>query len=48
MNAEEWLKKNCKPDDWDRIADDNLNDSLWTNNVIEYMEQYANYKCKKD
>ncbi len=39
-SAEEYLNKHCKPDDWDRL-EERLKDSLFTNNVIEYMEQYA-------
>lgn len=40
MNAEEYLKDKVSLDDWDRLHDD-LKDSLWTNNVIGYMEGYA-------
>jgi len=42
-NAEEFLKSNCKLNDWNRLEND-LNDSLWTNNVIGYLEQYASIK----
>ena len=42
LTAEEWLKENCKTDDWNGI-EDQLKDSLWTNNVIKYMHQYHDY-----
>lgn len=40
MNAEEFLNERCKPNDWDGITDQ-LNDVLWTSNVIQYMEDYS-------
>jgi len=40
MNAEQYLKESHKPEDWDGLHE-NLHDSLYTNNVIEYMEKYA-------
>ena len=39
-SAEDWLKKNCKLNDWDRLHE-NLKDCMLTNNVVEYMEQFA-------
>lgn len=40
MSAEDYLNENVMPDDWSRL-EESLNDSLWTNNVIKYMEGYA-------
>jgi len=45
MKAEEYLKENCKLDDWDSL-EENLKDSIWTNNVITYMEDYHKSKLK--
>ena len=45
MTAEEYLNKNCKLEDWDRL-EEGLKDSMLTNNVIEYMEQYAELRIK--
>jgi hypothetical protein len=46
MRVEEWLIKNCKLEDWNRL-EEKLSDCLWTNNVIDYMEKYAEAKNKK-
>ena len=42
LSPEEWLKKNIKDDDWYKL-EECLNDALWTNNVIKYMREYAEY-----
>lgn len=42
LQAEDWLKSNCKKNDWANIEDD-LNDALWTNNVVLYMTEYSEY-----
>jgi hypothetical protein len=40
MTAEEYLNQHCKPEDWYNV-EESLKDFILTNNVIEYMEQYA-------
>lgn len=40
MKAEEWLRENVELNDWNKL-EECLPDSLWTNNVIRYMEKYA-------
>ena len=40
LDAEEWLKNNCKPDDWDSLHEC-LKDGMWTNNVVKYMNDFA-------
>lgn len=42
LSSEEWLNKNIKDDDWNKLKE-SLNDALWTNNVIRYMKGYAEY-----
>lgn len=44
MDAEKWLEENVLADDWSKL-EEGLNDALWNNNVLEYMEQYAVYKA---
>jgi hypothetical protein len=39
--AEDWLKENCKKQDWD-FSHENLKDFINTTDVIEYMEKYSN------
>ena len=44
LHPEEWLKKHCLPDDKYKFAEnDDLPDALWTNNVIKYLAEYAEY-----
>lgn len=43
ITPEEWLKINAFKNDIPRIEEEGLNDSLWTNNVLEYMALYAEY-----
>lgn len=45
--AEEYLKENVKPDDWSKL-EECLNDSLWTNNVVKYIEGFADLKLKEN
>ena len=40
QSAEEQLKENCDLSDWNRL-EEQLKDSLWTNNVVEYMKLFA-------
>ena len=40
MTPEEYLDLNAKGDDFNQITE-SLKDSLWTNNVIEYMQGFA-------
>lgn len=42
LPVQKWLEENCKPDDWDRL-EEGLKDGLWTNNVLDYMKDYADY-----
>jgi hypothetical protein len=42
LSPEDWLKQNCNKNDWANL-EENLNDALWANNVIIYMEKYAEY-----
>ena len=39
---EEWLTDNVQRNDWNKFQE-SLSDSLWTNNVLEYMQEYAEY-----
>jgi hypothetical protein len=43
ISPEGWLKENCDLSDWNKL-EEQLKDSLWTNNVLKYMEQYRNSK----
>lgn len=43
MTAEEFLKENIKPDDRDKLK--NRHNTLWADNVIIYMEEYAKQKA---
>jgi len=40
VTAEEWLNLHCKPDDWS-ASSECLHDGLFTNNVINYMNEFA-------
>ena len=42
VSPEEWLKINARSNDIPNI-EEGLNDSLWTNNVLSYMQEYADY-----
>ncbi len=46
VNAEHYLNEHCEFDDWNNIQD-SLQDKLWTNNVVKYMEGYKNYKFEQ-
>ena len=40
ISPEDWLKENCDLSDWNRL-EEQLKDSLWTNNVVKYMQEYV-------
>jgi hypothetical protein len=42
LTPEEWLNKHIRNDDWNML-EEQIQDSLWTNNVLEYMKKYAEY-----
>ena len=44
MTAEEFLNKFHNEDDYN-ILEEQIKDSLWTNNVLVYMKEYARLKC---
>jgi nitrogen regulatory protein PII-like uncharacterized protein len=44
--AEDYLKQNILPDDWNKL-EENINDALWTNNVIKYMEGYKESQLRE-
>ena len=46
ITPEEYLNKHCFENDLCRL-EGGLNDGLWTNNVIKYMEGYAEYRIQK-
>jgi hypothetical protein len=46
MKAENWLNDNVKDDDWNKL-EEGLNDSLWTNNVVKYMEAFLKEGVKE-
>jgi len=37
---EQWLKDNVELNDWNNL-EEQLPDTLWTSNVIKYMNKYA-------
>lgn len=46
LTPEEWLNENVKPEDWNNTQEC-LPDSLWTNNVLQYMKGYAEAKLSQ-
>ena len=46
MNAEKWLNENVDEKDWNHL-EECLPDTLWTSNVIKYMESYLKYKLQE-
>lgn len=42
ISPEQWLNEHCKFNDWSSSSE-TLHDSLYTNNVINYMKEYAEY-----
>lgn len=40
--AEDWLNKNGKKEDFDNL-EEGLKDFIHTNNVLEYMDDYAQH-----
>jgi hypothetical protein len=46
MSAEEFLNQNHLKDDWS-FGEESLKDSLWTNNVLKYMKEFATLQCQE-
>jgi hypothetical protein len=43
LSAEDWLTKNCNPNDWDKL-EEGLSDFINTTDVCRYMERYSVYR----